>query len=161
MKLKLFIAMTLSALISACGFHLRSQQDWPANLHNLYVTGSNLAFTNQLKSQLKSLNVTLDKNSKNKLILTNYTDNQSSNTNINTNEPNLNSYQLSITATLYHNNKQVSANSFTASADSIQQSNSIRKLRPSNTTISLLQENLLQQIYFWIKSTEINQKQPA
>jgi LPS-assembly lipoprotein len=54
----------LCLLLSACGFHLRSQRSLPAQLHNVYFSSKNssIALNSDITSLLKSLNVTLAPN---------------------------------------------------------------------------------------------------
>ena len=152
--------ITITTLLTvACGFHFRSAKDWPASLDKLNVSGIENPFMGQIKNLLSTLNVKVVGKTPYQLIISNYQDsleNNQNNQSLDTTQPSLSSYNISFTAQLLKNKKVVSSHAFSSSISSINNNDANISLRPSQIQISLVKENLLQELYFWLKSTQIH-----
>ena len=150
-------AIISTALITSCGFHFRSTKDWPKSLHRLSVSGIQSPFMEKIQSLLSTLQVDTSSKSTYHLLISNYQDNLSNNQNtssLDTSQPGLRTYSISFSAQLLNGKTIISNRNFSSTISSVNNSNTDIQPRPTQSKIELAQQNLLQQLYFWLKSTQ-------
>ena len=161
MKRHILLAFTVitTLLTTSCGFHFRSAKDWPKPLHRLSVSGIENPFMEKIRNLLSTLHVDTGSNTIYQLVISDYHDNLSNNqnnTSLDTSQPGLNTYSISFSAQLLRGKTTISSRNFSSSINSVNNSNADIQPRPSQSKIELTQQNLLQQLYFWLKSTQIS-----
>lgn len=150
------LCFCLALLLSACGFHLRSSEEWPASLRHITISGNAASFKSQLQQELRSLGVKPEGNGPYELQLSQYTDSTQQQRNLSANLPTLSAYTITFTAALieHKDGKKITlaTRRFSASTTNIENKTVVVSTRPSTSTIHLVQQNLLQQMYYWLKS---------
>jgi outer membrane lipopolysaccharide assembly protein LptE/RlpB len=157
--IRLTLLLLISLTLACCGFNFRTASNWPQPIQQLEIKSNSLMMKQKLEEQLSSMPVRLQANAPFQLVLLNYTDNEKTTNQTDVNEPSVTPKTISITAELFHNGKLIRPKKvFSATNQTVSTSNPVNKPRANQNTTSALQNDLVQQLFFWLESTPRQKK---
>ena len=143
----------LSLSLIGCGFHFQNNAALPSAIRSIKCEGDNALFVSRLQNYIQPNQA----KSNTRLSISHYRFNQSQASSYSSSYPQTFAYTLSLKAMLYYKNKEINSHNFTANVSNIN-SSLLSKWQPLNPEQEQqLQNNIIQQIYYWLQSSNINQ----
>lgn len=162
---RILVIASLSLLVSACGFKMRTNSNWPHALRRIYYVPENpyTSLAVRLKSLLKTMNVALvssPKQARYSLFITNDQFTSSHAEVVNANLPSTVTYTQTATITIENNHtkKTVVRQTFSATQSITLNANQIYVPNSSGMIRQSLNQDIQTHIYYWLTSKNIKSR---